>query len=171
MKNKKIIYGGLIIILLIISYFGYGFVKIKTRKVQLGLAQPTFPFRDYSEKELNKLFQQIKYADVPTRVTPEETYAKFRQALGENNLEMAIDQLAKDSKRYEENVKMLKNFFNDKKFKKLSDYYPNLIKQINIYQSLSQYEFEYYSQEYKQNLVGSLDFIKNQDGDWKLDTL
>lgn len=169
MKNKKIIYGGLIIILLIISYFGYGFVKIKTRKVQLGLAQPTFPFRDYSEKELNKLFQQIKYADVPTRVTPEETYAKFRQALGENNLEMAIDQLAKDSKRYEENVSDLKKAYNEGSFSIIFKRYPESIITESLDESFSQFYFNY--KELGEVRSHFLDFIKNQDGDWKLDTL
>lgn len=173
MKNNKkiIVYAILVIILVVGGYFGFGYTRDKIRKVELGFAQSTFPWKDYSEKELNKLFPQIRYADVPTRVTPEETYAKFRQALKENNLKIAIEQLAEESERYDENVKILNKFYLDNKFSNLYDYYPKNIKKINMYESLAEYEFEYYSAEYEQNLIGALNFIKNSNGDWKLNTL
>ncbi|PIY75440.1 MAG: hypothetical protein COY85_00135, partial [Candidatus Portnoybacteria bacterium CG_4_10_14_0_8_um_filter_40_50] len=105
MKKIKIIIGIVILAALVIGGYFYfqNWWEIKQIKIEKGLASEKFPWRDYTQEELAKMYPQIKYADVPTRITPEETYAKFRQALKDNNLEMAIEQLAEESEKYEEN--------------------------------------------------------------------
>lgn len=169
MKNKKVIVW--VLVVLIVSGLGFKWFGIKMDRVDLGLAKPNFPYIDYTGEELEELFPQIRYANVPTRVTPEETYAKFRQALKENDLEMAIEQIGKESGKYEDVVETLTDFYNNDKFIELFSYYPKEINQYNMYESIAQYEFEYYSVEYKQNLIGSINFIKNSNGDWKLSNL
>lgn len=173
-KTKKIIIGIAVVVLVAgLAPFAYKWVGQKIEKVKIGLADSNFPYRDYSQDELNKLYPQIKYADVPTRVTPEETYAKFRQALKENNLGMAVEQLSKSSdKRYKEYTDTLTKFYQENKFQDLySNYYPEKIIKTNTYESMTQYEYSYYSPEYKQELFGSLSFTKDANGDWKLDSL
>lgn len=93
--NRKILWSAIIIVVLAVSIGGlYGW-KVwwpeEQTKVDLGLSSPKFPWRDYTQAELEKLYPQIKNAAIPTRTTPEETYGKFREALRTNNLELAID--------------------------------------------------------------------------------
>ncbi|MDD5071738.1 MAG: hypothetical protein PHQ42_03315 [Patescibacteria group bacterium] len=173
-KLKKIIIIGLIAIvaMAVLGVLLNLWTIRKMDKVSLGLARPYFPYTDYTESELAKMYPQIKYADVATRTTPEETYAKFRQALKDNDLEMAIEQLSKESgKRYKENKEALESFFDEGKFKDLYLHYSDEINKISMYESIAQYDYDYYSEEYKQQLVGSINFIKDANGDWKLDSL
>jgi len=167
--NKKILY--LIIVVAVVSFFGYKFVNEKMTKIELGLARSTFPFKDYTGDELNELFPQVMYADVPTRVTPEETYAKFREALKNNDLKGAVARFGMEASNYDEVIKMLNDFYNEGKFLELYNYYPELIEQDSMYESIAQYKFEYYSSEYGQNLIGNINFVKNSEGDWKLSSL
>lgn len=153
------------------AFFGYKWYETKMQKVGLGLAEQNFPYRDYSEEELTKMYPQIKYADVATRITPEQTYAKFRQALKENNLEIALEQLSKESERYKENADTLTKFSQENKFQELQQHYSEKIEKANMYEAIAQYEYEYYSVQYKQDLIGSINFIKDGNGDWKLDSL
>lgn len=171
-KTKKIIIGIVVVVLIAgLAPFAYKWVRQKIEKVRIGLAEPNFPFRDYSQDELNKLYPQIKYADVPTRVTPEETYAKFRQALKENNLEMAVEQFSKSSdKRYREYVDTLTKFYKENKFGELyNNYYPERISKVYIDESIGQYEYDH--MENGKVFLNSIDFTKDSNGDWKLDSL
>jgi hypothetical protein len=115
------------------------------------------------------MYPQIKYADVPTRITPEETYAKFRQALKENNLEMAIEQLSKESERYRENVEILTKAYQEGRFNKAFESYPEKIEKSTMYESMASYY--YFRKEGKINLKVHVSFIKDANGDWKLDSL
>lgn len=154
------------------NYYFQGWVNYKMAKVSQGLAESQYPWRDYTAAELNKMYPQIRYADVPTRVTPEQTYTNFRQALKDSNLKMAIEQLSNSSReRYKENKKMVESFYEDNKFQELYKYYSEKIKKVSMSETLAQYEFNYYSPEYKRELIGSLDFIKDANGDWKMNSL
>ena len=169
-KTKKIIIGIVVVVLIAgLAPFVYKWVGQKIEKVKIGLAEPNFPYRDYSQEELNKMYPQIKYADVPTRVTPEETYAKFRQALKENNLEMAVEQLSRDSKKYEENKNDLAQAHKESRFEDIYRDYPERIWRGTFGESIGQlcYNQQYESSEF----VGCSGFIKDINGDWKLDSL
>ena len=142
----------------------------KMDKVSLGLARPDFPYMDYTEEELAKMYPQIKYADVATRITPEETYAKFRQALEENNLEMAIAQLSKESgKRYNENKEALTQAQKDGRFGQIYTSYPEKIEKSNMYEARAQFYFNY--KEEDTDRTHFINFSKDTNGDWKLDSL
>jgi isocitrate dehydrogenase kinase/phosphatase len=170
-RLKKIIIIGVgAIILVTISgvYLNVWTVK-KMQKVILGLSSPNFPYRDYTEAELAKMYPQIKNVDVATRVTAEETYAKFRQALKENNLEMAIEQLSGDSRNYKKNKADLEKAYKEGRFKSILKSYLGEITKENMYEAIAQYYFNY--EDNDENRTHFIDFIKNSDGDWKLDSL
>ena len=142
----------------------------KQIKIDKGLATFEFPYRDYSPAELNKMYPQIKNANIPTRVTPEETYAKFREALRTNNLELALEQLYKEAgKRYQENVQDLQDAYKAGRLKELYKNYPEKIEK----QSMSEASASYYylSVENNKNFQNPLPFVKNVNGDWKMDSL
>lgn len=160
------------VILFISNYYVQKWVDFKMEQVSIGLAEGKFPYRTYTQEELDKMYPQIKNADIPTRTTPEQTYAKFRQALKDNNLEMAIEQLDKESrKKYEKNKEMLEDFYKENKFGELYKYYNEKITKIWMSDSIAQYDFDYYSIEYGKNLISDINFIKNSNGDWKMDNL
>jgi hypothetical protein len=170
-RLKKIIIIGAIAVILVavLGVYLNAWTIRKMDKISLGLAEPNFPYRDYTEAELAKMYPQIKNADVATRTTPEETYAKFRQALKDNNLEMAIEQLSKDSGRYKENKEALTKAHEEGKFMSISESYPQKIEKENMYEARAQFYFlESDGEEVSRY---PLDFIKNSDGDWKIDIL
>ena len=42
---------------------------------------------------------------------------------------------------------------------------------LNMYEAIAQYEYSYFSKEYNQDLLGTIDFSKNSLGEWKMDSL
>ena len=175
--NKKILWVIIVLLVLAAALGGFYCYKVwwpqRQAMISLGLAEPTFPWRAYTQEELNKLYPQVKYADVPTRVTPEQTYANFREALRTNNLEMALEQIGTSSgtNTSKEAANNLRSFYQENKFKELYNRYPEKIEKENMYESIAQYKYEYYSSQYKQQLIGSMNFIKDSNGDWKMDSL
>ena len=161
----------LVIIVIVGGFYVNVWFANKIAKVNLGLAEPNFPYREYTAQELDEMYPQIENANVPTRVTPEETYAEFRRALMENKLGLAIDQLSKESGRYDKNVKILTDAYNEGKFVEIYNHYPEQIKQESMYDTIAGYEYDYFSEEYNQELVGYISFTKNSDGDWKMSSL
>jgi len=163
-----------VLILIAISAAGYIYFwqiwwPVKQVLIVQGLASVDFPWRNYSPAELNKMYPQIKNVDVPTRVTPEETYAKFREALRTNNLALALEQLAVESKKDKETADSLKKFYNENKFGELYLYYPEKIQKESMGESIA--SFYYLEMKAGRNLRQSIEFTKDANGDWKMDSL
>ena len=175
MSKKNIWLSAILIILVVLggSYFYKIWWPQRQAMIKLGLAESKFPWRAYSQNELSALYPQIKYANVPTRVTPEQTYANFREALRTNNLDLALGQIGISSgtNTSKEATNNIQQFFKDNKFVELYSRYPESIKKVSMYESIAQYEYTYYSSQYKQELIGSMSFIKDANGDWKMDSL
>ena len=171
-RLKKIIIIGVIaiIVMAVLGVLLNVWTTRKMDKVSLGLARPDFPYTDYTESELAEMYPQIKYADVATRTTPEETYAKFRQALEENNLEMAIAQLSKESgKRYNENKEALTQAQKDGRFTEALSYYPEKIEKESMAESIASYY--YFRDDGNTKIKTHISFTKDASGDWKIDSL
>jgi len=152
------------------NYYFQGWVDFKMAKVSQGMAEKQFPWRDFTAAELNKMYPQIRYADVPTRVTPEQTYANFRQALKDNNLEMAIQQLSNSSRnKYGENKEYLNKLYKENKFVQTYKEYPEKIEKSTLGASIA--EFYYLYQEGGKIYREPISFIKDAKGDWKMDSL
>jgi hypothetical protein len=110
------------------------------------------------------MYPQIKYADVPTRTTPEQTYAKFREALRTNNLEMALEQLDLLTSRYKDNKKTIEQAYKENKFKEAYNSYPEKIEKESMSETLATYY--YFINKEGKNFRTYLGFTKNQNGDW-----
>jgi hypothetical protein len=156
MKKGLVIFLSIIIVLASAFFYCRNWWEKKQLKIEMGYARSEFPWRDYSQDELNKMYPQIKNADVPTRTAPEETYAKFREALRTNNLNLAIEQLNKESGRYEENRKTLTDAYNEGKF-------PERIEKESMYEAIASY---YYL---RNGFKTHISFMKNENGDWGLE--
>lgn len=151
------------------AFWGHQWLGVKKQKVALGLSEPNFPYRDRTVEELGRLFPQTRYADVATRVTPEETYAKFRQGLKDNNLDMVLAQLSTDSERYQENMAALTKAYGEGRFKEIFGKYPEKIDKVWVGDTIAQYEFKETDEGHLTSY--SVEFLKDQNGDWKLDIL
>lgn len=171
--NKKIIWGVVILVVLAAVLGGFYCYKVwwpqRQMMISLGLAEANFPWRAYTQEELNRLYPQTRYADVPTRVTPEQTYAKFREALRTNNLEMALEQLSKESAKYTENSEKLKKAHNENRFMSSLNLYPEKSWRSTFGESLGSLCYDQLYDEEK--IVGCSVFIKDASGDWKMDSL
>jgi hypothetical protein len=168
--NKKLIIA--IIVLLIAAvliWAGLSWWKTKQLQIKLGIASDKFPYRLYTQEELNKMYPQIENADVPTRTTPEQTYANFREALKTNNLEMAVEQLSKESEKYEENKKTLEGAHGDGKFTEVYNEYPEKIEKEYMAEAMAQFYFVENKNGEKTSYP--INFIKDSNGDWKIDIL
>jgi len=168
MRKKFVVWFFVVLIIAILAvgaFWGHQWLGVKKEKVALGLSEPNFPYRDRTVEELGRLFPQTRYADVATRVTPEETYAKFRQGLKENNLDMVLAQLSTDSERYQENTAALTKAYGEGRFKEIFGKYPEGIKKESMGDSYAQFFFVYDSDSKSH----ALEFIKDKDGDWEID--
>jgi len=172
-KKMKVYLVAVTIIVLLAAggsfYFYQFWLPAKQMKIQLGLASDKFPWRDYSQAELDKMYPQIKYADIPTRVTPEETYAKFREALKTNNLELALAQLDKLTPKYKNNKKTIEQAYRNNKFKEAYTNYPEKIEKEHMYEAFATYEYDV--KENGKTFINSIYFEKDASGDWKMDSL
>lgn len=167
--KKIIIICAIIIVAAILVWQGISWWQTKQLKIGQGLASEKFPYRDYTQEELDKMYPQIKNADVPTRTTPEQTYANFREALKINNLEMAIEQLSKESEKYGENKKTLEDAHEEGKFAKVYKEYPEKIEKEYIREATAQF---YFLEKKNGDMFRyPINFIKDSNGDWKIDNL
>jgi len=166
----KVYLVAIIVIVILIAagsfYFYKSWLPTKQLKIQLGLASDKFPWRDYTQAELDKMYPQIKYADIPTRVTPEQTYAKFREALKTNNLELALEQLDKLTPKYKDNKKTLEQAYKDGKFTEAYGSYPEKIEKESMYEAIA--SFYYLVDREGKKFVTHVGFAKDQNGDWLL---
>lgn len=169
--KKKLLVAILIVALLatagIITWkiYGRSWWEIKKEKIAIGLSEPNFPWRDRTQDELNTLYPQIKNANVPTRTSPEQTYANFREGLKNNDLPTVLAQLFKDSSRYETNVTAITKAYNENKFASIYEKYPEVITQAWMGDTISDYNFKEQNSEY----FHGVQFIKDDYGDWKIE--
>ncbi len=80
---------------------GYGWFLQKQERVANGVANPKFPYRDYTLEELNTMYPQYLNVDVPTTQTPEQTHRLFLTALKEGDIDKAVECCVVKSKQKE----------------------------------------------------------------------
>ena len=151
--------GGMFLILVGVNWY-----MLKQEAVRIGMARPNFPYTKYSQDELNKMYPQYPNENVATTQTPEETYAKFIAALKVGDIDGAM-KLFTDRKR----EKYREVFLKDQKGNKLSDAIKGLDRKITEKDKLD--TFANYSLENNENENYIVEFIKDTDGVWKIDSL
>lgn len=103
--RKKII--TIVIFLIILIAVGYligteinDWWQARKEYVKMGYASDKFPFRMYTAEELadKGIYPESLYEDVPTRIRPEQTYTKFREALIDEDLDKAAECFIEEKK-------------------------------------------------------------------------
>lgn len=160
---KIILYYFVFVIGLVLILGGYVWYLNKQNLVRLKLARPEFPYARYSVEELEKMYPQYPNENVATVQTPEQTYAKFIEALKKGDVEGASKQfVAKDEGKWLDVFKKIKenNLLNEY----LQDYNKSLQK-IFVYNTFAQFSIII------NNVGRPVDFVKDPEGIWKIESL
>jgi len=177
-KNKKIITVVIFFIILIALVYLVGteanrWWQVRKEYVRMGLASDKFPFRMYTEKELvEKNLWPVEsdyYNSIPTRTTPEETYAIFRQALIDGDLDKAAECFVKNQ---QEDWK--KSLIEIKEKELLQEMIDDLPSQIETKEDLNKtalISYEYTVIKDGKGYTHFMSFIKGLKGDWKIEDL
>ncbi len=156
MKKTLIIIGSIIgvILVAILIYL------IQTR-VMIGRGQ-LMKWEDqwYTQEEFRQLFPS-EGTEAPSQNTPEEVYRAFRQALLDNDIEIALAQI-----REEKREQYREAFMDEKKLNEWAQTLPIKINNIEIDQNHA-----YYNWDKKDGYKHEIGFIKNQEGYWQIDII
>ena len=146
----------------------------------MGYASDKFPFKMYTVKELAEkgLYPESLYEDVLTRTRPEETYAIFRQALIDGDLdkvtECFIEGKRKETREGLQRVKkqgFLQEMLRDLP-ERLEDTYKYTESAENRdLDSRSLASYYYVLPDDPERETQTIFFVKNKDGDWLIEDL
>lgn len=168
---KKIFRWALIYLLLVIGLFlilvGVNWYLIKQKEVRIGMARPDFPYARYSQDELNKMYPQYVNENVPTRVTPEETYAKLIAALKAGDLEEASRQFV--AEKQGEWLKSLEKIKEDGLLDDMIRDLDKKLEKVYLDKTMGQYRVGVMIEGEK--WANDINFIKDSNGDWKIKSL
>ena len=151
--------GGMFLILVGVNWY-----MLKQEAARIGMARPNFPYTKYSQDELNKMYPQYPNENVPTTQTPEETYAKFIAALKAGNIDGAMTLFTQ--RKYKE---YFDAFQKSKQEKKINELATKLDKKLILDSKLD--TFAIYKVENENNKNYIVEFVKDIDGVWKIDSL
>jgi len=183
-ERRKIV--SIVIFLIIIGIFMYWAAtevnqwwKVRKEYIRMGLASDKFPYRMYTERELYEMGRWVGESQelnaVPTRTTPEETYAIFRQALIDEDFDKAAECFVKEKQaEYKEAILKAKEEgrLNDI-IKKLTDISPRgeRIVKGSTGSATASYEILYKEVGNEKFTSHAIIFYKDWNGDWKMDDL
>jgi hypothetical protein len=145
--------------------------KVRKEYIRMGFASDKFPFRMYTEEELVKKSlwsgESPALNAVPTRTTPEETYAIFRKALVDGDLDKAAECFTeKNRKDWKKSLYEMR----DKGF--LQEMINDLPEKIeNVRRDNSSGSYDYVTEKDGKRYSHVISFIKDWDGDWLIENL
>lgn len=143
--------------------------QVRKEYIKMGYASDKFPFRMYTAEELAEkgLYPESLYEDVPTRTRPEQTYAKFREALIGEDLDKAVECFIEEQR--EDVRKGLENVINKGLLQDMINDLPEKIENVPTTGSLTSYDYVLKSDP--ERIAQTMTFIKNKDGDWLIEDL
>lgn len=171
MINKKklwlvIVGTSILLVVLILACFAWIFNRLEL--VNAGMANPVFPYKKYSQADLNKMYPQYVNENVATTRTPEETHRLFVDKLKAGDLDGAVECcfVKEDWVLRKEGLLEVKN----------SGYLDQMILDLDtqiepefVGDTLSSYN---YFAERDGKLLGSIiEFQKNEEGVWLMKKL
>ena len=169
-KRKKfwLIFSGASVLLVVLILGGFVVVYNRLELVDRGLAHPTFPYMRYSQNELNEMYPQYVNVDVATTRTPEETHRLFVDKLKEGDLDGAVECcVVKDSwNNTKEGLERVKD--SGKLAEMISDLDTDLEPNV-IGDTIS--SFNYYAEVDGKMLGSILEFRKDKNGVWLIESL
>lgn len=161
-------------VVLIIGFFVFGLIGIfilsgimvdRQKLVAAGLARPEFPYKKYTQEEINKLYPpQLINENVATTQSPEETHKKFIENLKKGDINAAVECCFREGDWSEQ-----KKFIQGVKDKGM---YNLMINDLSVIKEDKSMTFDnsatyLYSGTLKGEKVGNfMHFVKTSDGKW-----
>lgn len=143
-----------VLLILVILFFGYQYYRIKTGDiVQYNGKWMTRAQYDYVVKTLGD-----QYVETPAKNTPEEVYAKFREAVLKDDFSAALEQI-----RPSYRVQWQKFFEIKEEVEKFKKNLPETIVKEKIDGNRAYYEIKY-----NDGSKSRADFDKNINGIWQI---
>ena len=181
-KTKKIITAVIFFIIIVAVIYVAGMEvnrwwQVRKEYIRMGFASDKFPFRMYTEKELVEkglwTGRSIYYDSIPTRTTPEETYAIFKQALIDGDLDKAAECFVEEKqKEYRQDLEKAKNEGRIPEIlKQLTEIYPDGERITKEYKGESTTTYEFFIVENGKKISHPIGFAKDKNGDWKMENL
>jgi len=181
-RKRKIITAVIIfIIFLAIVYWGWTeynqWWQARKEYVRMGLAEDKFPYRMYTERELVEKgkwpVESEYYTSIPTRITPEETYAIFRQALIDGDLDKAAECFVKEKQEEYKNslIKAKEEERIDDILKQLTEIYPRGKRIVKGANDTNMITYEFFIIENGNRISHPIGFAKDIEGNWKMKNL
>lgn len=177
-KKRKIITAVVfIIIFLALVYFSWtqynAWWQVRKEYVKMGFAEDKFPYRMYTERELVEkgLWSGESPAlnAVPTRTTPEETYAVFRQAIIDDDLDKAIECFVENKR--DTVHKGLGDVLKDQQLKtEMLNDLPEKLENLKL-PNRSSVSYDYSIIREGKRWAQTMTFSKDWNGDWKIEDL
>lgn len=151
----------------VVIFVSYNWFLQKQKRVLNGTARPDFPYSDYSDSELERLYPHDAENTAPTVQSPEETHRKFLIALKEENFDEAVSCCFREGDRAS-----MKEFLMGLKTKGQLNLMMSDIREIYKDNMGSMTATYIYAGTYKGEKVGNtLDFIKTSNGYWYIESL
>jgi len=181
-KKKKII-TAVIFFIIIIALFYLGASEFnkwwqeKQKWIKMGFASDKFPFRMLTEEELVRKGlwsgESEWYNSIPTRTTPEQTYAIFKQALIDGDFDKAVECFTEEKRAgYKEAmIKAKEEGRIPEILKQLTEIYPDGDKIVKGQNRISSVTYEFFIIENGKKTSHPIDFSKDFNGDWKMENL
>jgi len=145
---------------LAVVVFGYQYYRIKTGDiVQYNGKWMTRAQYDFVVKTLGD-----QYVETPAKNTPEEVYAKFREAVLKDDFTEALEQISPS--RREGWKKVFENVTKKEELEKWKKSLPEKLKLEKIEGNYAQFEIDYGTQQYN-----GVTFSKDISGYWHIDSL
>jgi hypothetical protein len=146
----------------------YGWFLERQERVLGGFARPNFPYSDYSVEELGKMFPQYANENVITVRTPEETHKMFVERLKVGDLNGAVECCFRTGDWSEMKAGLEKVRAKGQLDLMVKDL-DTEIKSNFIGDTLA--SFDYLTSKNGGDVMGSISFIKNNQGIWLIKSL
>ncbi|MBU2233344.1 hypothetical protein KJ627_00585 [Patescibacteria group bacterium] len=125
----------------------------------------------YTKQELKEKFPP-QYIEVPAKNTPEQVYTIFRQALLDNDIEKALEQIRKENREEYRKAFQDKEKFDEiqKRFNKWVKRFPEFIIKESEYGNFASY---YYlnAVDDSDKMAHPVTFEKNSEGYWQINNI
>ncbi|MDP2922955.1 MAG: hypothetical protein Q8O30_04465 [Candidatus Omnitrophota bacterium] len=161
--------------------------KVRKQYIDMGFASDKFPYRMFTERELVEKgiwpVESQELINTPTRTRPEQTYAIFRQALVDDDMDVAAGCFIKE--KVDEWKKSLYEIKEKGYLPEMLSDLPEKLEDTYIYTDdatgkdtksrdldhTAMSSYDYITEKNGKNYSHVISFIKNWDGDWKIEYL
>jgi len=155
---KKILKITLIVVGILLLIWGIDLIRTRRMIARGDLVK--WDGQWYTKEQLAKKYPP-QYIEVPAKNTPEEVYERFREALLKNDIEGALGEMALEKRN------TYREAFKDKaKFDAWVKTLPENVENIKLNDNFGHYQWEK-----GDGYAHTIDFLKNSEGYWQIDSI